>query len=293
MTEPKHVTKALYAEWPLPDPGSSKQARGTVLMVGGSASVPGAMLLAGEAALRAGGGKLQVATTDSVASQMAVTIPEALVSRTPELQSGDISPEAAEQVLALADSAAAVLLGPGITSPEAATKLLREIVPKLRDQRVVVDVLGSAYVTEDVECLHHLETTAVLTVNPTEVAYTLGIEEDQVDEDPLAATVELASRARAVVLCGGSDKFIANPDGETWWVSAGCPGLGISGSGDVQAGIVAGLLARGAEPEQAAVWGAWLHGSSGEALAESVGPVGFLARELPAVVPRLLGDLST
>jgi ADP-dependent NAD(P)H-hydrate dehydratase len=292
MTEPRHVTKALYAEWPLPDPGSSKRARGTVLMVGGSASVPGAMLLAGEASLRAGGGKLQVATTDSVAAQMAVTIPEALVSRTPELQSGDISPEAAEQVLALADSAAAVLLGPGITSPEAATKLLREIVPKLRDQRVVVDALGSAYVTEDIECLHHLETTAVLTVNPTEVAFTLGIEEDQVDEDPLAATVELARRSRAVVLCGGSDKFIANPDGETWWVSAGCPGLGISGSGDVQAGIVAGLLARGAEPEQAAVWGAWLHGSSGEALAESVGPVGFLARELPAVVPRLLGDLS-
>jgi ADP-dependent NAD(P)H-hydrate dehydratase len=293
MTEPRHVTKALYAEWPLPDAGSSKQARGTVLMVGGSASVPGAMLLAGEASLRAGGGKLQVATTDSVAAQMAVTIPEALVSRTPELQSGDISPEAAEQVLALADSAAAVLLGPGITSPEAATKLLREIVPKLRDQRVVVDALGSAYVTEDIECLHHLETTAVLTVNPTEVAYTLGIEEDRVDEDPLAATVELARRSRAVVLCGGSDKFIANPAGETWWVSAGCPGLGISGSGDVQAGIVAGLLARGAEPEQAAVWGAWLHGSSGEALAESVGPVGFLARELPAVVPRLLGDLTS
>jgi len=108
----------------------------------------------------------------------------------------------------------------------------------------------------------------------------------------LAATVELARRARAVVLCGGSDKYIADPEGRSWKVTAGCPGLGVSGSGDVQAGIVTGLLARGAEPAQAAGWGAWLHGSSGEALAESVGPVGFLAREIPAVVPGLLAELA-
>jgi hydroxyethylthiazole kinase-like uncharacterized protein yjeF len=292
MTEPTHVTKALYPGWPLPDPGSSKHSRGTVLMVGGSSSVPGAMLLAGEASLRAGGGKLQVATTDSVAAQMAVTIPEALVERTPELMSGDISPEAADQILELARSASAILLGPGITSPEAATKLLREVVPRLTEQRVVVDALGSAYVTEDVECLHHLDTTAVLTVNPTEISLTLGIPGEEVDEDPLGATVELARRSRSVVLCGGSDKFVASPGGDTWWVSAGCPGLGLSGSGDGQAGSVTGLLARGAEPEQAAVWGAWLHGTSGEVLADSIGPLGFLARELPGVVPRLLGDLA-
>jgi ADP-dependent NAD(P)H-hydrate dehydratase len=292
MTEPTHVTRSVLADWPLADPGSSKQSRGTALLVGGSSSVPGAMLLAGEASLRAGAGKLQVATTDSVAAQMAVSIPEALVSRTPELRAGDISPEAADQVLALAEGAAAILLGPGITSPEAATDLLREIVPKLSDQRVVVDALGSAYVTEETEGLHHLESTPVLTVNPTEIALTLGIEEDQVDDDPLAATLELARRARAVVLCGGGEKFVADPEGRSWRVSAGCPGLGISGSGDVQAGIVTGLLARGAEPAQAAVWGAWLHGTCGEVLADSIGPLGFLARELPAVVPRLLGELA-
>jgi ADP-dependent NAD(P)H-hydrate dehydratase len=292
MAEPQHVTAELFKDWPLPDPGSSKHSRGTVLMVGGSSSVPGAMLLAGEAALRSGGGKLQVATTDSVAAQLAVTLPEALVSRAPELTTGDISPEAAEQILSLAGSASAILLGPGITSPEASTRLLREIVPQLTSQRVVVDALGSAYVTEEMECLHHLETTAVLTVNPSEVALTLGRDQDEVEDDPLAATVELARLAHAVVLCGGSDKYVANPEGRTWKITAGNPGLGISGSGDVQAGIVSGLFARGAEPEQAAVWGAWLHGTAGERLAESIGPLGFLARELPAVVPRLLSELA-
>jgi ADP-dependent NAD(P)H-hydrate dehydratase len=288
MSEPTHVTAELLSGWPLPEPGSDKHARGTVLMVGGSANVPGAMLLAGEASLRAGGGKLQVATTDSVAAQMAVSIPEALVSRTAEADSGDIAPESAKQIVELAEGASAVLLGPGITSPDAAAALLREIVPKLSHQSVVVDALGSAYVTEDIECLHHLEATAVLTVNPTEVARTLGVEDDEVDQDPLGATVRLAREARAVVLCGGTDKYVANPAGDTWRITVGGPGLGVSGSGDVQAGIVTGLIARGAEPEQAAVWGAWLHGRCGEVLAERIGPLGFLARELPAVVPGLL-----
>lgn len=291
MADPTHVTREVLRDWQLPDPGSSKGSRGTALLVGGSSSVPGAMVLAGEAALRVGAGKLQVATTDSVAAQLAVLIPEALVSRTPELTTGDISPEAATQVLDLAGSAAAVLLGSGITSPESATRLLREIVPDLTDQGVVVDALGSAYVTQDMECLHHLEELAVLTLNPSEVALTLGVEQDEVDDDPLAATVELARRARAVVLCGGSEKHVAHPDGRTWKVTTGNPGLGISGSGDVQAGLVTGLRARGAAPEQAAVWGAWLHGSAGDVLAESVGPLGFLARELSATVPGLLAGL--
>jgi hydroxyethylthiazole kinase-like uncharacterized protein yjeF len=293
MSEPTLVTEAVLDDWPLPEPGSSKQARGTVLMVGGSTSVPGAMVLAGEAALRAGAGKLQVATTRGVAEQMAVTLPEARVQRTEEVDSGDIAPSAADMVLELAASAAAVLLGPGIMRPDRATELLREIVPRLTDQAVVIDALGSAYVTEDQDCVRHLERPAVLTVNPTEMAHALHREEDEVADDPLKATLELADRTAAVVLCGGSDKYVASPDGRSWQVSRGNPGLGVSGSGDVQAGIVTGLLARGATPEQAAVWGAWLHGRSGEVLAERIGPVGYLARELPGVVPGLLAERRT
>ena len=94
------------------------------------------------------------------------------------------------------------------------------------------------------------------------------------------------------MLCGGTRKTVVAPDGRCWLVSAGGTGLGVSGSGDVQAGIVAGLLARGADPAQAAVWGAWLHGTAGDRLAVEVGPVGFLARELPARLPGLLAGLA-
>jgi ADP-dependent NAD(P)H-hydrate dehydratase len=292
VTEPTEVGTALLRRWALPQPGSSKQARGVVLMVGGSAGVPGAMLLAGEASLRAGAGKLQVVTTDSVAGQMAVSIPEALVRRADEGEAGDLAPSAADMIVELADAASAVLLGPGIMQPQSAVDLLAAVVPSLREQAVVIDALGSAYLTEDVTALRHLTGPAVLTLNPTEVAHTLGVDADEVGDDPVSASVELARKSHAVVLCGGSEKIVANPDGDTWRVTAGNPGLGVSGSGDVQGGIVTGLLARGAEAEQAAVWGAWLHGRSGEVLAESVGPVGYLARELAAAVPRLMAEAA-
>jgi ADP-dependent NAD(P)H-hydrate dehydratase len=292
MAEPTHVTAEVLRGWPLPEPGSSKQARGVVLMVGGSAGVPGAMVLAGEASLRAGGGKLQVVTTDSVAGQMAVSIPEALVRRADEAPSGDIAPSAADDIVSLAESASAVLLGPGIMKPDAAVELLSAVVPRLRDQAVVVDALGSAYVTEDVTGLHHLEGPVVLTLNPTEVAHCLGVDEEEVSDDPVSAACELAGRARAVVVCGGSEKIVADPEGRCWRITTGNPGLGVSGSGDVQAGIVTGLLARGADSAQSAVWGGWLHGRCGDVLADSVGPVGFLARELAAAVPRLMAEVQ-
>jgi len=293
MAEPRLVDEQVLRTWALPEPGSSKDARGTILLVGGSTGVPGAMYLAGEAALRSGAGKLQVATTDSVARQLAVALPEALVRRTDEAESGDIATTAADDVVDLAAGAEAVLLGPGMMSPKDAEALLSRVLPRLDEQRVVVDALGSAAVTANRECLRHLTTTPVLTLNPSEISIVLDVDEQDVRDEPLEATTRLAGEAGAVVVCGGSQKLIASPGGDTWRVEAGGPGLGISGSGDVQAGIVGGLLARGADPEQAAVWGAWLHGRCGDRLAEDLGPLGFLARELPRCIPRLLADLAS
>jgi NAD(P)H-hydrate repair Nnr-like enzyme with NAD(P)H-hydrate dehydratase domain len=80
------------------------------------------------------------------------------------------------------------------------------------------------------------------------------------------------------------------PSGDAWKYTGGAPGLGVSGSGDVLAGIVGGLLARGADPLNALLWAVWLHGEAGAALVKKIGPIGFLAREiadeLPALLPR-------
>jgi NAD(P)H-hydrate repair Nnr-like enzyme with NAD(P)H-hydrate dehydratase domain len=90
------------------------------------------------------------------------------------------------------------------------------------------------------------------------------------------------------VLVKGVESRLVTPDGRAWHYRGGGPGLGVSGSGDVLAGIVGGLLARGAAPITAVLWAVWLHGEAGRQLGTRIGGAGFLAREIPAEIPGLL-----
>ena len=285
------VTPEVLRGWQLPEPTGGKEGRGSILVIGGSAETLGAVLLAAEAALRAGAGKLQVATASSVAPFAAAALPEALVRALPETDGGAIRADAADTVRDLAEKANAVLIGPGMEDKEQTQGFCDRLLPHLTGP-LALDALALASVTADVTCLHHLKTQVVLTPNPKELALTLHADQDEVDADPAGSVTELAGRARATVALGGVTSWIADPDGGLWRDDSGGAGLGVSGSGDVRAGITAGLLARGAAPEQAAVWAAYLHGRAGERLASSMGPLGFLAREVPAEVPRALAEIA-
>jgi ADP-dependent NAD(P)H-hydrate dehydratase len=285
------VTPQVLRDWRLPLPTGGKESRGSILVIGGSAETLGAVQLAAEASLRAGAGKLQVATAESVAPFAATALPEALVRRLPETKRGAIRADAADEVRDLAGSASAVLLGPGMIDTEETQALGAALLPHL-SAPLVLDALGLACVTADAACLVHLGGRAVLTPNPKELALSLHRDPDDLD-DAAGAAQELAEAAGAVVGLGGATSWVVAPDGRRWRDESGGAGLGVSGSGDVRAGITAGLLARGADPDQAAVWAAYLHGRAGERLAASVGRLGFLARELPPEVPRVIAEIES
>ena len=285
------ITPQVLRDWRLPEPTGGKEARGAILVVGGSTETLGAVLLAAEAALRSGAGKLQVAVPASVAGFAAQALPEALVRGLAETAGGAIRADAAGQLADLAGKASALLVGPGMADKEQTRLLVEALLPGF-DGPVTLDALGLAAVTADPSCLHQLSGGAVLTPNPTELALTLHVEPDEIDADPAGAALRLAEQARATVGLGGATSWIAHPDGRLWEDQSGGAGLGVSGSGDVRAGVVAGLLARGAEPAQAAVWAAHLHGRAGERLAARVGRLGFLARELPPEIPRVLAEVD-
>jgi ADP-dependent NAD(P)H-hydrate dehydratase len=279
--EPTPITPPLLREWALPEPTGGKNARGSILVIGGSSQTLGAVLLAAEAALRAGAGKLQVATAESVAPFAATALPEALVRALPESDSGAIRAEGADVVRDLAEAADAVLMGPGMQDVDETQGFGDRLLPHLSGP-VALDALGLASVTADVQCLRHLDARVVLTPNPTELAIALHVDEDELEEDPAAATVELAGRAKAAVGLGGATSWIAAPDGRLWRDDSGGAGLGVSGSGDVRAGITAGLL----------VWASHLHGRAGERLAATIGRLGFLARELPYQIPAVIDEIA-
>ncbi|MDQ6635900.1 MAG: NAD(P)H-hydrate dehydratase, partial [Gemmatimonadota bacterium] len=282
------VTRALLRRIPLPQPdaGSDKDARGRVLAMGGSAQTAGAILLAGVAALRAGAGKLQLATVRTSAAALGVAVPESLVVALAEGRAGEIAGDAAGRTLSRwIPDVDALLIGPGMSSDRAALVVLRALVPRLHaDATLVLDaaaILASARATR---LLRHLG-RAVLTPHAGEMASLLGIEKEAVEDDPATVAREAAAHLGVVVALKGPETWIAEPDGTLYHYSGGSVGLATSGSGDTLAGIVAGLAARGASAAHAAVWGAYLHGAAGQALARRLGPIGYLARELLDEVP--------
>ncbi|MCW2667675.1 MAG: NAD(P)H-hydrate dehydratase [Frankiales bacterium] len=282
-SEPRTVTPRLLREWPLPEPGDSgdKHDRGTVLVVGGSDSTPGAVLLAGLAALRAGGGRLQVATVRSTQAALGVSLPEARVLGLAAASNGSLSPDAADDVVAAAEGASVVVVGPGLLGTQETGTLLELVLPRLSEEAaVVLDAVALTALAKRPHLTERLTGRLVLTPNSGEMAALAGGDESLSAHD-VAARYGAVVAARGIVSC---------PDGAQWADEAGGIGLGTSGSGDVLAGVVAGLLARGCEPAQAAVWGQYVHAAAGDRLAARVGRTGFLARELlDELVPVLSG----
>jgi ADP-dependent NAD(P)H-hydrate dehydratase len=284
------LTADLLHAWPLPvNPSDSKMERGTALVVAGSSRTAGAALLAGMAVLRAGAGRVQIATVESAVFPLNVSFPEALVEGIPVTGSGALDPTAAHMRLAERAAAAdAVLIGPGLEDLEATRDLIHGLVPRIGPSTVVVlDALALLGVSKSNEMLGSLDGRLVLTPNREEIKSL--VPKASGDEDP-AYLASTASRGHGgVVTMHGR---VAAPDGRRWLAEGDLVGLGVSGSGDVLAGLITGIAARCGDPVQAACWGTYLHVAAGGELSTRIGPVGYLARELLQPIPTVLALLS-
>lgn len=278
---------------PQPDAAGDKEARGRVLVVGGAPEMPGAVILAATAALRAGAGKLQIATCRSIAQVVGAAVPEARVFALPETKAGAIAASAAAAIAERANDVQAVLVGPGMVDENAVRRLMKGLLPRLESPVVVLDAAALSCVTDDERCLHGLNRQVVLTPHAGEMAMMLGISKEEIEGAPQEKAQQAARALRAVIALKGAETFICAPvGGKAYCNRTGNVGLATSGSGDTLSGIIAGLAARGAAPLQAAAWGVYLHGRAGNSLARRMGQLGFLARELLAEIPRLMSGLE-
>lgn len=284
---PQHITPNVLREWPLPQPGAGKYGRGQVLVIGGASYTPGAAMLSALAALRVGAGRLTLAVGASVAHHVAVAVPESGVLPLAEDADGHVAVGALAAVAETAGSSDAVLVGPGLDEPDGARDLVAGIADAVGpDTYVVLDAFALGVAADVEDRLAPLHGRLVLTPNSGEAERLLGRD---CGDDDVADAREIAERYGAVVAL--SD-VIAAPDGRAWVKGTGSGGLGTSGSGDVLSGVVVGLLARGAEPAQAVAWASYVHAAAGDRLAVQVGPLGYLASELLAEIPRVLVELG-
>ncbi|WP_295776484.1 ADP/ATP-dependent (S)-NAD(P)H-hydrate dehydratase [uncultured Microbacterium sp.] len=274
------VDAATLREWGLPVPGRTKQSRGDAVVVGASRRTPGAVMLALEAALRVGAGRVATLVPGSVDAVIGAQLPEAAVFALPE-DAGEPIDGAAATALEHAD---AVLVGPGFDDV-AETRATLMAVVKSGVRRLVLDAYALAV-------LDHVPRGAlprdlVLTPNEDELRMlTHTVDGDDIDLGRLV--VKAARRFDATIAAYG---LVGTPDGALLSVEGGGPGLATAGSGDALAGAGTGFLARGLPSDRACAWALWAHARAGDRLTVRRG-LGFLARELVGELADAVHDVQ-
>ena len=271
----------LLALLPRRKESGNKFMSGSVLVVGGSPGLSGAVCMVGEAAFRADAGYVTVVIPRSLLPPVELNLIEAVKRAAPEDENGQLTSEALPLVAELESRAQALALGPGIGRSDETRAFVRKLLERTTLPAVV-----------DADALFGLEpgkwaSPVVLTPHSGELAGLLGKDSAWVNEHRLTAARECADRFAAVTLLKGADTIVVSPSGEALVCEEGTPALATAGSGDVLTGVVAAFLAKGLEPALAAAAAAVAHGRAAQLIEPQVGVVaGDVARMLPQAISR-------
>jgi NAD(P)H-hydrate epimerase len=274
-------------------PAGHKGTYGTVLALVGSLGMAGAAALAAGGALRAGCGLCRVACPEGVLGAVASQRVEATLRPLPAAPDGTLAEAAAEHLPALLAGVEAVVAGPGLGRGSGVRRAVLGLLA-VYGGPLVLDADGLNAV--ELADLRAASGGVIITPHPGEAGRLLGISSQEVQADRLGAVRRLAADGRCVAVLKGAGTLVAVPDGPVACNPTGNDGMGTGGTGDVLAGIVAGLAAQGADPQAAATAGVYVHGLAGDLAAEAEGRrslvAGDLLEYLGPAFRRLLGPAA-
>ena len=261
---------------------STKFSSGQVLVVGGSRGLTGAVCMASEAAIRAGAGYATVAVPRALEDIFEVKLTE-VMSRGCPGPDGSLGPDAADEVLGLAERAAAVALGPGLGRTDGAFELARSLSAAIASP-LVIDADGLNAHAGRLDSLARRDAPTILTPHAGELARLLDSDSDHVAAHRLRCAREASERSGAIVVLKGDDTLVV--DGDRAAINrVDSPGLATAGTGDVLTGLVSAMLARGMEPFAAASAAVLAHARAGLMAADRVGTECVIATDVIAAVP--------
>jgi NAD(P)H-hydrate epimerase len=285
-------------------PESNKGSHGKALIVAGCADFPGAPTLSARAAYRVGAGLVAYAVPKSVATSATIACPEATFVPLPDSIEVLVAASAPRVVewLRTAGAGASVVIGPGLGQAAETAAFLDRFLVALNAAE-----LGTRGVVCDADALNLLSSRrdgpacvpplSVLTPHPGEMARLAGTTVAAIQADRIGNAVRFAAGWGHVVLLKGAFTVVASPDGRGAVLPYANPAMAVAGMGDALAGSIAGLLAQGLAPFEAAVAGAFLHGAAGERWRLRRGEAGLLASDLISLLPDAIralkqGDLA-
>ena len=259
---------------PLVEPRLAATHKGTyghVGVIAGSPGRSGAAVMCARGAIRTGAGLVTVMTDPETAKLVHAGSIESMTYSGTDLHE-------------FLRNKSAALVGPGLPDNEEAYRNTRAIVDAI-ELPLVVDASGLNAFASRAEDLNPRRLPRVITPHPGELARLLGSDTRSINDDRIAAVRDAARVANCVVVLKGHQTLVAEPDGHVYVNPTGNPGMASGGMGDVLSGIIAALLARGADPLDAACAGVYLHGLAGDLVAEKLGDTGLAAMDVAEAIP--------
>ena len=280
------------AAFPARSPGSHKGDFGHVLVVAGSVGKTGAAVLAARGAFRGGAGLVTVASVAEVCRVVTMSQPEVMTTSLGEnAECGDPG-RAASRVLELAEGKDALVIGPGLGRGAKTQEFVLDVVARCA-LPVVIDADGLyALRTQTLSRLTQRDLPTILTPHPGEMAHLLMVERAMVQKDRIQAVRQAVEDTHTTIVLKGHHTLIGTKRGEVWLNPTGSPALATAGTGDVLAGLIGAIAARGLAAEVAAAAGVFIHGLAGERVGKRRpwgAMAGDIAEALPAVIASLRG----
>ncbi len=287
-------------DYPERDYKANKYNTGKVLVISGSRGMHGAAALCSNAALRAGAGIVKLAYPAGIHNETTVHILEVIGVPIGAGQGigaqgpGHFRLEHLDELVPMLEWADSILVGPGLGNHPETSDFLNALIPLLNGKRAVVDGEALDYFQPDFARTHtDLRGFDNFIITPHAGEYKrMGGEYDYDEPGELIKTVRTFSQTRNLnVVLKGATTLFASPDGRVAALPVGNPGMATAGSGDVLAGIIAGLLA--VKPcDQAATFGVYAHGKAGDLARKDRGTLGLVASDLLLYLPMALVEIE-
>lgn len=271
--------EAVMARLPARPLTAHKGTFGRLLAVCGSRRYRGAAVLAACAALRCGAGLVTLAAPEEVLAPVICAVPECTVLPLEADAAGCASLKNAAEVLKEAAGCRVLLLGCGVGASENVHALCRTLLKEAACQ-LVLDADALNAVSARPALLGEAAMPPIITPHPGEMARLCHKTIQEILDDRPRAALQFAQEYRCIVVLKDSSTVVATPAGKLYFSAVGNPGLAKGGSGDLLAGMIAGLCTQGMPPVDAAACGVWLHGHAADRCAARRGETAMLPHEL-------------
>ncbi|MFO8101470.1 MAG: NAD(P)H-hydrate dehydratase [Dehalococcoidia bacterium] len=277
---------------PTHPPDANKGTFGKLMVVAGSKNYIGAAYLACEGAMRVGTGLVTLATPASLQPILAAKLTEVTYLPLEENEPGLISPGALAAIRGQIAGYDGLLIGCGLGQNPPTVEFIKEILPGLPAIPTVIDADALNILAGTEQWWQNLPEKVVLTPHPGEMSRLMKKSVREIQEDRLEAALTAARQWGRTVVLKGAFTVVASPEGKAGICGIANPGLASAGTGDVLAGAIAGFMAQGLPPFDAATCGVYIHAMAGEMVKAEIGDTGMIASDLLLALPVVIREIK-